>query len=463
METSIQHIAKEFLLNMQNITHIISDEGIDSYSDKALEECKACAKRFAEEYVRLLNQNLRESKVFRKKNGLILQEKSRKREIYTKLGLIDVSRDYYKLKDGSGYEYPLDTVVGIESRERISDGLSAELVSNATEDSFAKSVRKAGAGDISRQTVRNKILKAPTLEIEPGDKRENVRELHVFADEDHAHLQKPNKAKGKCNQQVPIVTVTEGIDESKARHKIVEAVNFVDEEFSSKRLWGDVDAYINARYDPECLEKIYLHADGGSWIKNGLENYPNVVHVMDEFHIEKSLKTLGHIDAKETFRLRLAIKDNDINKAKASLSKMMLEYDPGEKEYKSTARLAKYILGNWDAIVRRKTLDIPGSCTESIVSHKLAKRFSRNPQGWSKEVLGKLAKLRIYKENGGEITAKNYRNKTKEAKEKTELRRILSGKDKVADFSLFEIEKPIFDWQNGIQMAIRKLGEMQSI
>jgi len=463
METSIQQIAEKFLLNMQNITYIISSESIDSYSDKALDECKACARRLAEEYVKLLNKNLRESKAFRKKNGLLLQERSRKREIYTKIGLIDVSRDYYKLKDGTGYEYPLDSVIGIASRERISDGLGAELVSNATEESFAKSVSKAGAGDISRQTVRNKILKAPTLEVEPGDRRENVRELHVFADEDHAHLQKPNKAKGKCNQQVPIVTVTEGIDESKARHRTIEAVNFVDEEFSGKRLWGDVDAYINARYAPERLEKIYLHADGGSWIKNGLENYPNVIHVMDEFHIEKTLKTLGHIDAKETYRLRLAIKGSDINKAKASLNEMMLEYDPGDKEYKSIARSAKYILGNWDAIVRRKTLDIPGSCTESIVSHKLAKRFSRNPQGWSKEMLGKLAKLRIYKENGGEITAKTYRNTAKESKEKTELKKILAGKDKATDFSLFEKEKPIFDWQNGIQVAIRKLGEMRSI
>src|SRR3712207_8131256 len=43
-----------------------------------------------------------------------------------------------------------------------------------------------------------------------------------------------------------------------------------------------------------------------------------------------------------------------------------------------------YIINNWDGIVNRYTLDIPGSCTEGQVSHVLSERFSRNPMGWSK-------------------------------------------------------------------------------
>lgn len=41
------------------------------------------------------------------------------------------------------------------------------------------------------------------------------------------------------------------------------------------------------------LEKIYLHADGGRWINNGLEKFSNVRRVMDGFHLEKKLKEAG--------------------------------------------------------------------------------------------------------------------------------------------------------------------------
>lgn len=90
-------------------------------------------------------------------------------------------------------------MVNIPAYERITGGVSAELVSLATEVSYAKSAQFGTAGVISRQSVRNKILKLRALEKRPDPKEEKrtVKELHVFADEDHVHLQKPNKGKGK--------------------------------------------------------------------------------------------------------------------------------------------------------------------------------------------------------------------------------------------------------------------------
>ena len=66
-------------------------------------------------------------------------------------------------------------------------------------------------------------------------------------------------------------------------------------------------------------------------------------------------------------------------------------------------------MGNWEAIENRKTLNIPGSCTEAQVSHVLSERFSRDPLGWSDKGLGKLTKLRVYVKNGGRIKAEDFR------------------------------------------------------
>ena len=45
-----------------------------------------------------------------------------------------------------------------------------------------------------------------------------------------------------------------------------------------------------ASYELDIVENIYVHGDGGQWIKNGLENFSNVKRLMDGFHLEKRLK-----------------------------------------------------------------------------------------------------------------------------------------------------------------------------
>ena len=65
--------------------------------------------------------------------------------------------------------------------------------------------------------------------------------------------------------------------------------------------------------------------------------------------------------------------------------------------------LRTYLMNHWEAIVRRFSLNLPGCCTEGLVSHLLSERVSRDPQGWGKEGLGALTSLRIFCENGGSV------------------------------------------------------------
>ena len=47
---------------------------------------------------------------------------------------------------------------------------------------------------------------------------------------------------------------------------------------------------------------------------------------------------------------------------------------------------------HWDAIRRRVSEGLLGSCTEEQVSHILSGRFSRDPLGWSEEGRGGAVK-----------------------------------------------------------------------
>ncbi len=72
--------------------------------------------------------------------------------------------------------------------------------------------------------------------------------------------------------------------------------------------------------------------------------------------------------------------------------------------------------GHREEIRNRMVLDIPGSYTESQVSHVLAERFSRNPMGWSRKGLGKLSKLRKYLYDGGKFMCRETKPKGKQEK-----------------------------------------------
>jgi hypothetical protein len=86
------------------------------------------------------------------------------------------------------YSYLEDKVVGIESYDRVSSSISAALVESASEISYAKSSKYICGGDVSRQTVKNKIRRMEDLKTEAPEKKRNIKYLHVEADEDHVSL-----------------------------------------------------------------------------------------------------------------------------------------------------------------------------------------------------------------------------------------------------------------------------------
>ncbi len=77
------------------------------------------------------------------------------------------------------------------------------------------------------------------------------------------------------------------------------------------------------------------------------------------------------------------------------LQELYAEAEGDKRQTKAVKEFGSYIRNNWEEIVRRKRLDIPGSCTEGQISHVLSERFSRDPMGWSEECLGKLSQATV--------------------------------------------------------------------
>lgn len=443
---------------------------IDLLSSSVLEDCKSAARDILEAIVSDLNIKIREDKPSRKARGLILKEKNRERSLFTEIGRLNLPRDYYYDKKEEKYEYLLDKVIGLQGYERISAGVRAKLVSMATEVSYAKSAETVTGGQLSRQCVRECILKLGAIEKrpQPYEPKRKVKELHLFADEDHVHMQREGRAKGKKSRMVPLVTVTEGIEkESKGRNRTRNAMHFVDENFDTKALWKSVEGYIGASYDIESIEKIYIHADGGKWITNGLESFSNVTRVMDGFHLEKRLKEVSRKFPGSNLRQRIkaAIERGDRKKLDMLMQEMYAR-SQDKKQIEYTTKLGRYLTENFEEIRNRLKSDTVGSCTEGQVSHILSTRFSRNPMGWSEEGLGKLSKQRVYIKNKGKIEASDFKKKEKSGGDsyREYADRIIEEACRGAkDFSIFEKQEPIFDEASGTQMAIRHMGMRKDI
>lgn len=464
MQTIIQHTETFLTRIYEKVNTGITD--VDELSSDILEDCKELARNIVQEAIIQMNENLREDKRTRKELGLTLKEKDRPRVLLTKLGELKFNRDCYYNKKTNHYETPLDKMISVERYTRVGDAVSAELVTMATEVSYAKSSSIVTGGKVSRQTVKNQIQRTPMLEKQADETIREAKILDVYADEDHVHMQKQNKERGKKNKIVPLVTVTEGIEKvCKNRNRTINTMHFVDENFDSSSLWESVEGYIEKTYNTENIDTIRIHADGGKWIRNGLESFANVEHVMDGYHLQKRLKQLDRVFKGRNVRKRIneAIRENNFSKVEQIISELYKDCN-SSNDAKLLQEMLTYLGSNWEAIVNRYEEDMTGSCTEGQVSHVLSERFSRNPMGWSEAGLGKLAKLRVYTKNGGKITSKQFK-KNYEVNEsyRQYAEKYLAKSENKYDFSWIEDMRELYipDTTSGTQQAIRNLGRMQ--
>lgn len=84
-----------------------------------------------------------------------------------------------------------------------------------------------------------------------------------------------------------LVYVYEGIEPESPkskRHKLVNPHYFsgVYDGADNAELWDEVYAYLDSHYDLKKVKKIYLNADGGTWIQSGKKRIAGITSVLDD-------------------------------------------------------------------------------------------------------------------------------------------------------------------------------------
>ena len=410
------------------------------------------------------------AKALRREDGITVKERNVPRTLLTELGELNYQRTYFRLPDGS-FVYLLDHIIGVESYERISKELVADLLQMSTVKSYQQAIDSTKQ-EISRQTVHNRLVALDDLVMPVERVEEAPKTLDIFADEDHVHLTP------KGHAIVPLVTITEGMDVSNPkRHKTIHPIHVAAFGMTPDAFRENVLAVLTERYNLDNVEQINIHADGGSWIKGLQQLIPHSRLVLDGYHLEKELRSFLRLEGASGYAkaIRDSMRKEDGYEAFERYCEVIFSRQTTEKGQEKVRAFVEYCANHWSAIVVRMNRETCGSCTEPQVSHVLSDRLSRNPIAWSKDGLNRMTMLVVYTKNGGRVCAEDVRIRVNEQAKadfhedgyarysdyaKKQSDEMLKVKH---DWSLFEHECDALGKVDGIYLLRKSVGAMKPL
>ena len=382
MEVIITEIAEKFIKKICETLTL--GKTFTEVECELLKEAKKCAAELAGTYISLVDREILAEKSGRRELGYAVERRGDERRIQSQIGEVCYNRTYFKKASG-GYEYLADTVLGIESRERVSGGLSLQLANAAKDMSYGKSSAHITGGEVSRQTVMSRVRRSEAVSKLP--EKRSVCELHIDADEAHITLC------GGKKSEVPLISVYEGIESHGKRNKCKNVFHISEYSKTPDDIWEQVLTEIEQRYDLRDT-KIYLHGDGAKWIQKGQEWIPNTTFVLDKYHKNKAIKamTAGMEQSDRKIfdkEIREALASEDIRFFDEMTQSLCAQLPWREEKIIESAKYLKNFIKGI-SICKTDYRANNGGCTEPHVSHVLSARLSSRPMAWSKKTLKRL-------------------------------------------------------------------------
>jgi hypothetical protein len=366
---------------------------------------KAFSARILTALIEETDKALVSQKSERRRERISIRERDVQRTQHTALGDLPYKRTYYDTPDGKSYL--LDELLGVLPYERIDSYVSARMVNTSGIMSFGKSAGIVTGGKISRQTAWRKAMESGEACVFPGRVSSTPDRIHIFADEDHVHLQD-----GKSDI-LPLITICSGKEYvSKGRYELKDRVHINGYGLDARTRWEYAYAVADAMFDMKNVKEVFIYGDDAPWITKSDECFPSAVHVLDAWHFRQYMTGIlaGEICSAFSLPLYGAVRygkrenfSKVIDEAINALMSGMPEGKQRADRLKVVKRNAGYILSNWEAVQNMKRKGSVGSCTEAMVSHVFSERFSTNPMGWSKAGLSKMSMLRVFIKNGGRL------------------------------------------------------------
>lgn len=401
----IQQVTQEFI---KKIIEVEMTEGLSEYLSKSMAICKEYIIETARLRISEIDEILVDRPDYRKYWKVV--KSGQPRTLQTQCGVLRYERRYYLNAKTKERAYLTDRLVGVDKYERVELGLSAQLCTLATEHSYAQSSDIACNGALTRQTVMSKLRQVKEKKLEPESIREDVKIVHIQADEDHVAMQD-----GRRDTIVKLAVIHEPVKSEGKRTYLPQRFCLTSYNEEPEDFWIRVGNEIIARYGDRKDYKVYIHGDGASWIKTGLDWVDNSKFVLDRYHLNKYMRPVSGGNPEYYKIMQECLKKDDFRTLKDFVEALV---DQETSNLETAEKFMTYIRTNRDGIrvLYNDNEAAGGSCAEGLVSHILSSRLSSRPKGWMDKGVETVSRLRVYVKNGGKIIPEYLR---KEKPQKT--------------------------------------------
>lgn len=258
---------------------------------------------------------------------------------------------------------------------------------------------------ISRQTISAKIKNINYNYFDTPKKKDTPKVLYIEADEVHANLQ--SRSKGTKNKIVPVILTHEGHKEDFVKKKELKNTHYIASSIlKTDKLWEETYKYLDAVYDLNKVDKIFLSSDGGSWITGYDIAFPDAIFVLDKFHYRKAL---NYIFKKEPIITSIAdsyLRNRMVDEFKI-LVKVQCQLYPDQKD--KIIKQQNYLINHIDGIINQNHPDYKCPCSmEGHISNKYAKFITSRPHSYSLDGLENITQLLTMKANNIKLTEEIY-------------------------------------------------------
>lgn len=208
----------------------------------------------------------------------------RPRTVLTEAGPVTFRRRCYEDLRFGGYITPLDMVMGLPARARLSAALSTKLVVMAAEMTYSQAGRWAALGaSVSKSTVARHVA-ACSAEALPGGAFPKGAPVHVQIDEKYIGM-----GRGKGKSRLYTATVFCGRDLSGGRPRLLRRSVLSSARVSS--LAARLDRLLREKYSVGPEDAVWLSGDLAAYIRGFPERLRccKARYVPDKWHVCKAL------------------------------------------------------------------------------------------------------------------------------------------------------------------------------
>lgn len=339
--------------------------------------------------------------------------------ILSPFGEVRYVRTLFRNKKTGRYAHLADRLVGFKPHQRLDTLLEADLLEESVDRSYnkaGKSLESLTGIRVSGQTVLNIVRKLQPEKIEMKEKPKTKRAvpiLYIEADEDHV----PHREKGVSAFEQRLVYVHEGrVQVGKDRYELIGKKYFTFPAGTPAHvIWDTIWRYLEATYDLEQTEHIFISGDGVSWIQAGVEYIEGAHYVLDGFHLRRAIFRAAGADEEKRGALFEAVFKGNRREMNRLLDAFRQEAQTASRK-EAISDVQTYLNNQWRGICAKQKYDrlLVGCSAEGHVSHVLSTRLSSRPMGWSYVGANQMAHLRVHRANGVDLSQTYIEQMSKE-------------------------------------------------